>query len=144
MGVLALPMAMMAAPAFPAIPVRKTKGGKTLGAEASALAYLRAGKFEEAIAVLEAATMQELTRAAPSLRLFDLLATLYARKGRLNDLGSLASRVEAAARGCRATAMLDRAGKWRNEHSKWRRDRASLQAIVRWRNTQRDDIVITA
>lgn len=140
-------LAMMVAPAFPIIPVRKAKRRKAHplpGAEASALAYLREEKCEQAIAVLEAAVARELMLAAPSLRLLDLLATLYARKGRLAELSALAARVEATAQGNRAAAMLDRAGKWRNEQSKWRRDRADLKAAIKWRAAkhQPDDIVI--
>ncbi len=108
------------------------------------MAYLRAGQLEEAIAVLETATARELDRAAPSLRLFDLLATLYARKGRLEKLAALAARVETVANGPRATAMLERAGKWRNEQSKWRGERASPQTIIKWRTARRDDTVIIA
>ena len=96
--------------------------------------------------MLEAAVKRELPLPAPSLRLLDLLATLYARKGRLEKLTTLATRVEVAAQGQRATAMLERAGKWRAEQSKWRRDRANLHATIKWRAAkhQPDDIVIPA
>lgn len=131
----------------------KTRARGSSDFETAALIHLRTQKFDEAIAVLEAAAERELPLAEPSLRLLDLLATLYARKGLLVKLTVLAARVEAAAQGGCATALLDRAGKWRNEQSKWRCDRANPEATIKWRRTthevegagryaKRDDIII--
>lgn len=148
---------------FPSRTVRNAKPCKIRAMaasefEAAALVHLREQKFDEAIAVLESAVERELVAAngSPSLRLLDLLATLYARKGRLEKLAALSAKVEAAAQGGCATAMLDRAVKWRSEQSKWRRDRASAEATIKWRRTTHeaaaggrkyarlDDIVIPA
>ncbi|HUR43634.1 MAG TPA: hypothetical protein VMZ01_05980, partial [Aestuariivirga sp.] len=155
--------AMLAVPWLPAGPAlasqlfysAKSRVRVSPDAETAALIHLRAQKFEEAINVLDTTVERELQLAAPSLRLLDLLATLYARKGRLGKLATLAARVEAAAQGKRATAMLDRAGKWRDEQSKWRRDRANTETTIKWRRTihevegsrkyaRRDDIIIPA
>lgn len=118
--------------------------------ETAALMHLRAQEIEQAIAVLDAAVEREFRSPSPSLRLFDLLGTLYARKQRLEDLTALTVRMEVAARRRSdrfAVAMHGRAGNWRDEGSKWRRDRANPQATIKWRGgkfAKQDDIVIAA
>ena len=161
LAIVGLPLALMAAaPGLAARLSRAVRHAKprtepSADCETVAVIHLRAQKSDEAIAVLEAAVERELALAAPSLRLLDLLATLYARKGRLEKLAALSARVEAAAQGGRATAMLDRAAKWRSAQSKWRRDRANPEAVIKWRRTTHeaaggrkyarlDDIVIPA
>ncbi|MBC8038682.1 MAG: hypothetical protein H7X89_15860 [Rhizobiales bacterium] len=156
---------MATAPAFAALgfylpSARHAKLPKTRAIEDTALLLLREQRIEDAIALLEAAVDGELSyrHGTVSLRLLDLLATVYARKGQLEKLSALAGRVQATAERRShvpriATALGERAGKWDNQHSKWRRDRANPEAIIKWRwakhetrvaekSARRDDIVI--
>lgn len=147
LAIMAMPFLLLAYSAVSVSPAAKPcKRRASPEAETAALAYLRAQRYDAAIAVLEPAAERELTRAEPSLRLLDLLATVYARRGRVKELITLAAKAEAAAHGRQATALLERAGKWRDGQSKWRRDRASVQVTIKWRpaKPRPDDIIISA
>ncbi|MBY5606429.1 hypothetical protein HFO50_36005 [Rhizobium leguminosarum] len=122
--------------------------------EQAALSMLGSGGIESApraIEILEAAVSREVvydrpfSHGEPSSRLFDLLATLYARRGENEKLHALATKIEALAnrqppmpgRSLGKEALLARTARWRDPHSKWNRDRRSPSTRIVWRWTDR-------
>ncbi|MBY5585068.1 hypothetical protein [Rhizobium leguminosarum] len=84
--------------------------------------------------VLSDAVEQPFASGSPGfVRHLDLLATIYARQNRIDELEQLAQKV-------RSTSKLanDRVAKWLDANGKWRTVRANSASRVKWRWVDRD------